>query len=109
MSLEDIINNINKEGLIILLMDDGTFNKHSKNGNFTLCAYQYSQEMRDKLIKRYNEILGVNGHEIGIKRKNIAFSSKDNKIFYNTMKEFIPLELDIIQQKFGYILKTNQI
>lgn len=109
LSYEEIIPKLNKEGLLLLLLDDGWFNNNSKKGRFCLTAYQYERSVREMLKDRYIDVLKVDVHIVGIKRENIAFSSPDNPIFYKIATELMSDKLDIIQKKFGHIIKTNQV
>lgn len=108
MKKNEVIEKLNIEGLMLLILDDGWFNKHSKKGNFCISGGELTQSELENLIIKYENI-GIKGKIIGIKRKDISLSSDSNILIYNYLKEFMDMDIDIINKKFLYMYETNQV
>lgn len=100
-----VVNQLNEEGLVLYLLDDGWRNGRSLN----LTTGHLAEEIQNSIVNRYNEIFNISCHLVGIKRKDIHFSVEDSDKIYNWIinNNFIPLELDIMQKKFKHKLIPN--
>ena len=108
-TFEEIIPQMDYRGLIIFMLDDGTFSTHSKAGNFVISGGVLNEQQIDLLCEQYdkNGIYGV--HRVGRKKYELAAPSYNNTKLLEMTTSFIPIETDIIQKKFGHIIKTSQI
>lgn len=108
-SLEAIIPQLDYRGLIIFMLDDGTFSTHSKAGKFVISGGILDEQQIDLLCNQYeqNGIYGI--HRVGKKKYELTIPSSNNIKLLEMATSFIPIETDIIQKKFGHIIKTSQI
>lgn len=106
MSKLEVIKKLNSLGLILLILDDGWFNTHSKKGNFYLSTGELTNEEIDALVDQYNKNGFTNAHCIG-KRKDISFNSCDNMKIYKYITKYIPKDTDIILKKFKFTNKDR--
>lgn len=93
-----VINQLEKEGLVLYLLDDGW-----KAGNgFGLATGHLSDEVRTAIINRYNDVFHIDCRKSGIKNVDVYFPVSSTQIIFDWIKEtnFLPFELDIMQKKF---------
>lgn len=107
MTKLEVIKKLNPLGLILLLLDDGWFNPHSKLGNFCLSTGELNIQEIDALVDQYNKNGFINVHKIGIKRTDISFDSRNNSQIYHYIINYIPKDTDIIRKKFKYIKRMK--
>ena len=106
MSMQDTILQLNEKGLIMFMLDDGWFTKHSKCGNFCISGGVLTKEDLDCLCEQFNKYNIKDVHIVGQKRLDVSIPSFNNKLLYDITTSFIPCDTDIVMKKFKYI-KTN--
>jgi len=103
MSIEETIDQLNEQGLIIYMLDDGWFSKHSKYGNFCISGGVLTLENLNQVCRKFEEYGISDVHIVGKKRLDISIPSKHNKKLFEIATSFIPMNTDIIHKKFDYI------
>ena len=106
MSIQDAILQLDEKGLIMFMLDDGWFTKHSKYGNFCISGGVLTKENLDCLCEQFNKYNVKDVHIVGQKRLDVSIPSFNNKLLYDITTSFIPCTTDIVMKKFKYI-KTN--
>lgn len=103
--LVPVVNQLNEEGLVLYLLDDGWRTGRS----FSLATGHLSKETKEAIVNRYNCIFDIDSHLVGIKREDVKFSVKDTEKIYNWIvsSNFIPLDLDIMKKKFKHKFIPN--
>lgn len=109
LSIEETISQLDCRGIIIFILDDGTFSTHSKRGNFVVSGGILSKNQIDMFCSQCekNGIEGV--HRTGVKKYDIFIPSSNNKMLFEIATSIIPRKTDIIQKKFKHIVNTSQI
>lgn len=104
----EIINQLNELGLLLHLLDDGAFQPYTcgKNGRFTICTYSWEDNERIALANRWENLTGISFKEYGVKRVELGASSSENKMILDLALKYFDKDLDIIQKKFGIIMKN---
>lgn len=101
---------LNEIGLSLLILDDGwknTKTSYPYNITFTLTTYQYTQELRDKIIKQYEKYFGEGCcNEVGIKRIDLRFNKESSKKIAEIVINLMGEEIDVVQKK---LFKNNDI
>ena len=101
--LSSAIELLDEIGLALLILDDGWKNTNTtypNNITFLLTAYQYTEEIRHKIIKQYEKYYGEGCcNETGIKRIDLRFSKESSKRLAEIMLELLGEDMDIIQKK----------
>lgn len=108
MNISDVILRLDQNGLVLYLLDDGCFCKHSKLGNFVISGGVLSHSQLEMLCDRFDYYGITDCHIIGNKKLSISIPSKNNKKIYNIAKNMLGKDIDIFKKKFAYIEKTNQ-
>ena len=97
-------------GLSLLILDDGwkdTNTSYPYNITFNLTTHQYTQELRNKIIKQYEKYFGNSCcNEVGIKRVDLRFNKESSKKIAEIVISLIGEEIDIVQKK---LFKNNDI
>lgn len=106
MSKSEVISRLNMVGLMLLILDDGWFSKHSHSGNFCLSGGSLTVDELNLLCEKYENI-GIECHIVGNKRYDISFSSSCNISILNYTSTFLPLTLDVCLKKFAHIFDTS--
>ena len=103
--LVSVVNQLNEEGLVLYLLDDGWRSGRS----FSLTTGHFPKEIKDAIVDRYNKIFNICSHLVGIKSEDIHFSVEDTDKIYNWIvsNNFIPLDLDIMKKKFKHRFISN--
>lgn len=103
--LISVVNELNGEGLVLYLLDDGW--RHGRALNLT--TNHLSSDVKEAITNRYNKVFNINSHLTGIKKKDLSFSVKDSDNIYDWIVEndFIPFDLDIMKKKFKHKLIPN--
>lgn len=90
-------------GLSLLILDDGwktTNTSYPYNITFTLTTHQYTQELRDKIIKQYEIYFGDGCcNEVGVKRIDLRFSKDASFKISEIVLNLLGKDMDIIQKK----------
>ena len=104
-----VIEGLNELGLLLHLLDDGSFHPYTnnKNGRFSICTYHWTHEERVLLINKWKKETGISFKEFGIKRIDIGASSSENKKILDLVLKYLPKDLDIVQKKFGVIMNNG--
>lgn len=110
LSIEKVIENIDINGLIVYLLDDGWYSNHSKHGNFCVMSTILSESQLKSIQDRFKQY-GIRTNLIGKKRQCISIDAQDNIVlFAHLQKLFGFTDLDIINKKFENIKQTlNQL
>ncbi len=94
---------LDKVGLTLLILDDGwraSRTSYPDNIYFYLTSYQYSKQLRSKIIKQYEKYFGEDCcHETGIKRVDLSFSRECSKKIADLVIELLGNDMDIVQKK----------
>ena len=106
MSIQDAILQLDEKGLIMFMLDDGWFTKHSRQGNFCISGGVLTREDLDCLCIQFSKYNINDVHIVGHKRLDVSIPSSNNKMLYDIATSFIPCDTDIIIKKFQYI-NTN--
>lgn len=102
MSIEDVISQIEIEGLIIFLLDDGWYSEHSKEGSLLISSGELTETQLNSIVNVFQRY-GIECSLIG-KRKDISINSNSNYILLSyILRLFGTLEIDVLQKKFGRI------
>ena len=90
-------------GLSLLILDDGwrsTKTIYPKNITFNLTTYQYTEEIRYKIIKQYEKYFGNSCcNSVGIKRVDLYFSKEASKKIAEIILSLLGSDMDIVQKK----------
>lgn len=104
LTTEDTIKNIEIEGLLVWLLDDGWYSDHSSKGDFNICSTILTSEQKGGLQAKFSQY-GIGTSLIG-KRQDISISSQDNYVLLAHLEKMMfTLDLDIVNKKFGNIIK----
>lgn len=102
MSLLDTISLLDEKGLIIFMLDDGWFSKHTKAGNFCISGGILNYDELLKLCSQF-EIFNIKDvHIVGKQRLEISIPSINNQKLFEMATSFIPRDIDIMIKKFPY-------
>lgn len=106
LTTDEVISNINIYGLLFYLLDDGWYSDHSRNGNLIVGSKILTIDQKKKIIEVFNKY-NIKANFIG-KRNDISIDSKYNLTLLSYLMHIAPtLDMDIIQKKFGKIIKNN--
>lgn len=101
---------LNEIGLSLLILDDGwktTNTSYPYNITFILTTHQYTQELRNKIIKQYEIYFGEGCcNEVGIKRIDLRFNKESSKKIADISLGLMGENIDILQKK---LFKNNDI
>lgn len=107
MSTLETIQSLDYRGIIMFMLDDGTFSKHTKYGYFKISGGVLTDDELLSVCNKLedNKIGGT--HITGNKNKEIVIPSRNNTRLLSFALSFMPRELDVIQKKFGTILNNQ--
>lgn len=94
MEITDVIDKLNKFGLILYILDDGWINYKSYN----LSTGIFDDSIIDLIIRKYNQEFNCQCFKINHKRKAISFRGCMSQIL-PYFKEYIPSNIDIFKNK----------
>lgn len=106
LTTDEVISKINIYGLLFYLLDDGWYSNHSKKGNFVVGSKILTIDQKKEIIKVFNKY-NIQANLTG-ERNDISINSKYNLTLLSYLMHIAPtLDIDIIQKKFGKIIKNN--
>ena len=102
LSVEDVIDKIDINGLIIFLFDDGWYTDHSKEGSLNISSGELSEAQLNAIIEKFHKY-NIDCSLIG-RKKDISINSNANYILLSyALRLFGTLNIDVIEKKFGRI------
>lgn len=106
MSVEDVIKNMDIYGFLFYLLDDGWYSSHSKVGNYLVGSRILTTEQKMMIINLLNRY-EIEASIVGT-REDISISSKYNFTLLSYLMHIAPtLDIDIINKKFGVVIKNT--
>lgn len=106
MSVEDVIKNMDIYGFLFYLLDDGWYSSHSKVGNYLVGSKILTTEQKMMIISLLNRY-EIEASIVGT-RKDISIPSKYNFTLLSYLMHIAPtLDIDIINKKFGAVMKNT--
>lgn len=106
MSVEDVIKNMDIYGFLFYLLDDGWYSSHSKVGNYLVGSRILTTEQKMMIISLLNRY-EIEASIVGT-REDISIPSKYNFTLLSYLMHIAPtLDIDIINKKFGAVIKNT--
>lgn len=103
MTLIEVIDRLDKFGLIIYLLDDGW----KRDAGWNLSVAALSQEEIDAVIEKYNKEFGTTCSEISY--KTVSFRSSDMPLILPYMKKYIDNDIDIYKNKIKDLIDKFKV
>jgi hypothetical protein len=108
MSIEECIESLNQYGLVLLLLDDGWTNFHNNKNGYSLglniAGGTLTNSQLNLLCEKFKQYGIEKVNIVGNIRCNLSISSKYTEKILNMILEIMPIETDIIQKKFKYMV-----
>lgn len=111
LSKDEIIDKINIYGLIIYILDDGWYAKNSKLGSFRVSSKVLSYDNMHNINNKFQSY-GIKStlKEDGDSTKTIYIPQIYNEVLLAYCKIlFKTTKIDVIQKKFGQVIKNQQL
>ncbi|MGJ0846464.1 hypothetical protein ACR77J_07240 [Tissierella praeacuta] len=103
-SADEVINEIDINGLLVWILDDGWYSDHSKTGNILIGSRILTTEQKKQIMSKFKSY-GIQSTLVG-QKEDITISSQDNFILLAHLhKLMFTLDIDVIDKKFGAIIK----
>lgn len=103
MNKKQAITKLEDLGLVLYILDDGWKHLHNKNNdsyNINLAVHELSEDEKENLLLKYEEVLDVKGKIICSDRNTISFPKSDNVKFISVLEKYKLLGLDVVNKKF---------
>ena len=101
LTISETIQKLDYRGLIIFMLDDGWFCKHSKNGHFLISGGILTYKELEQLCGQFEKYGIRNVHIVGNERYDVSIPRVNNQKLYEMAIDFMPKDIDIIAKKFN--------